>query len=80
MLKLVIGRAFGLSAVGIAIGGVASLALTRLISGLLYGVTTTDPLTFVDVSIVLLAVALAGSIVPAGRAARTDALIAMRYE
>jgi putative ABC transport system permease protein len=80
VVKLVVGRAFGLSAAGIAVGALASLALTRMMSGLLYGVTSTDPLTFLNVSLLLLVVAFFGSVVPAGRAARTDALIAMRYE
>lgn len=69
-----------LAAGGVGIGIVASLALTRLISSLLFGVTPADPLTFVGVSIVLLSVAVVACVIPARRASRVDPLVAMRSE
>jgi hypothetical protein len=67
VLKLVVGRAFGLSAAGIAIGCAASLVLTRFMTGLLYGVSAADPLIFVNVAMVLFAVALAAVCCPPSR-------------
>jgi ABC-type antimicrobial peptide transport system permease subunit len=65
---------------GVAVGIVASLAITRLIASLLFGVTPLDPLTFAGVSIILLGVALAACIVPANRASRLDPVEAMRVD
>jgi len=66
--------------VGIAIGLIASLILTRLLKSQLFGVTATDPLTFVTIGILLALVALLASWIPARRAARVDPLTALRYE
>jgi putative ABC transport system permease protein len=66
--------------VGIAIGSIASLILTRLLKAQLFGVTSTDPLTFVTIGILLAFVALLASWIPARRAARVDPLTALRYE
>jgi len=63
---------------GIVVGAIASLALTRLISGMLYRVSATDPLTFAAIAFLFLAVALAASYVPAHRATRVDPLEALR--
>ncbi|HEX8144501.1 MAG TPA: ABC transporter permease [Pyrinomonadaceae bacterium] len=80
ILRMIVGQAMLLALAGIAIGVGASLALTRLISSLLFGVSTTDPLTFGAVSLGLAVVALLASFIPARRATRVDPMIALRYE
>jgi putative ABC transport system permease protein len=80
VLKAVLGQGLKLTCIGVAIGLAGALALTRVISSLLYDVSTTDPLTFVCVSLVLASVALLASYVPARRAAKVDPVAALRYE
>ncbi|MGE5568149.1 MAG: ABC transporter permease [Rhodospirillales bacterium] len=80
IMRLVLGRAALLGALGIAIGTAAALALTRLISGMLYGVKASDPLTFVSVAVVLFGAALAASYTPARRATRISPLATLRSE
>jgi len=80
ILKLIVGQAMILTLVGITIGMGAAFALTRLLETLLFDVSTTDPLTFVVISGVLGAVALAACFIPALRATRVDPMIALRYE
>ncbi len=80
VLKAVLGQGLKLTLIGVAIGLAGALALTRVISSLLYDVSPTDPLTFVCVSLVLAAVALLASYIPARRAARIDPMVALRYE
>ena len=80
VLRLVVGRGVVLTSIGLAIGLGSALALTRLVSTLLYGVSATDPLTFVAVAIALAAVALGACLIPARRAARVDPVVALRYE
>ena len=80
ILRLVVGHGMKLTAAGIVIGVIASLALTRVMSNLLFGVTATDLPTFVGVSAVLTAVALLANYIPARRATRVSPVVALRYE
>jgi len=77
---LIVSQALKLTLFGVGIGLVAAFALSRVMSNLLYGVTATDPITFVSVSLLLIGVTLAASSVPALKAARIDPLIALRSE
>jgi ABC-type antimicrobial peptide transport system permease subunit len=78
--RMVLGHGIILAAAGVAIGVAGALALTRLLRSLLFGVSATDPLTFVGVAAVLAVVAIVASYVPARRAARVDPLQALRAE
>ncbi|PYT98830.1 MAG: permease [Acidobacteria bacterium] len=80
VLRLVLGEGVRLAVLGVAIGIVASLAVARLMSSLLFGIKATDPLTFVAVAALLSVVALFASYVPARRAMRVDPMVALRYE
>ena len=80
ILALVLGRGLRLSLLGIGIGLAASYLLARLVSGLLFGIAPTDPVTFATVALSLLAVALLACYVPARRATKVDPMVALRYE
>ena len=80
ILALVLREGLSLAAAGVALGLAGALALTRVLRGLVYGVSTTDPLTFVATGLGLTAVALMACYVPARRAARVDPMVALRCE
>jgi predicted permease len=80
VLRLILGEGMRMAALGLAAGLLASLGLTRLMAGLLFGVSATDPLTFVSVAALLAIVALAACYIPARRAMRVDPIVALRYE
>ena len=80
ILRLVVGRGLVTSLIGAGIGLAAALQLTRALSGMLYGVTATDPLVFAGVPLLLVAVSVVASYVPARKATRIDPLVALRYE
>jgi predicted permease len=80
VLKLVLGQGLQLTLVGVAVGTVAALALGQFLSSLLYAVRPADPFTFVAVSVVLTAIALAACAIPVRRATRIDPMVALRYE
>jgi predicted permease len=80
IVRLVVGHGARLALIGIAIGIAASFALTRLMKSLLFGVSATDPLTFISVSILLILVAVAACYIPARRAMRVDPMVALRHD
>ena len=80
VLRMVVFEGMKPTLLGVAIGTGGALALGRLLSGLIYGVKPTDPLTFVAVAFLLTGIALGASIIPAYRATKVDPLVALRYE
>jgi len=80
ILRMVMGTGFALLGAGIAIGLLVSLALTRLLASLIWGVSVTDPWTYGAVAALVVAVGLAACYLPARRAAHVDPLVALRYE
>jgi putative ABC transport system permease protein len=80
VLKLVIGQGMRLALLGVSIGLAGALALTHLLKALLFGVSTTDPLTFVVIGLVLAIVTLLACWIPARQATKVDPIIALRFE
>ena len=80
VLKLMLSHGLKLTVMGVCFGLVGAYVVTGAITSLLYGVSATDPLTFVFVSLLLIAVALLACYVPARRATKVDPLVALRYE
>jgi putative ABC transport system permease protein len=80
VFKLIVGRGMKLTAVGVVIGIVGAIALTRLIHSLLFNTSATDPFTFILISLLLSLAAFFACYIPARRAARVDPLVALRYE
>ncbi len=80
VLTMILGQGMRTILIGVAIGLAGSLALTRAMQSLLFGVTATDPLTFAAVMLLLIVAALVACYVPARRAAKVDPMVALRYE
>jgi putative ABC transport system permease protein len=80
VVRMVVGKAVVLGGLGVVVGSVAALGLTRLIAGMLYGVKPADPLTFLSVAAILFAVTIAAACAPAWRATRVSPTIALRSE
>jgi putative ABC transport system permease protein len=80
VLRLVVGQGMRLALIGVLLGLVAAVLLTRSISELLFGVKPTDPITLSAVIVIVAAVAFAACFVPARRASRVNPMVALRYE
>jgi ABC-type antimicrobial peptide transport system permease subunit len=80
VLRMVLTSAMAVVGVGVAIGLAAAFAVSRTVSSLLYGISATDPTTFLGVTLVLTVVALVASSIPALRASRVDPLVALRHQ
>jgi len=80
VLREIVGHGVRLAMLGLCIGVVAAIVVTRWMSSVLFDITPTDPLTFVAVAVVLVTVAFLASYVPARRAMRVDPMLALRYE
>ena len=80
VLRMILAEGLKLVAVGVVLGVAAALMLTRLLEGMVYGVSMRDPLIFLLVNLLMVAVSLAACYVPSRRAMRVDPLVALRYE
>ena len=80
VVALVVGRGVRLAVIGVAIGTGAALGLTRLLDGMLFGVTATDPLAFASVGALTLVAVLAATLLPAWRALKVAPVVALRAE
>jgi putative ABC transport system permease protein len=80
VLRLVVGEGMVLASAGVVIGVTASFFLTKFMTTLLFGVSPTDPITFVAISVLLIGVSIVASVIPARKAMRVDPMVALRYE
>jgi putative ABC transport system permease protein len=80
VLRLILGQGLRLAVAGVALGLLAAIAFTRLLKGLLFGISASDPLTFAAIALLLIGVALLACWLPARRATKVDPLEALRYE
>ena len=80
VLKLAVGGGLKLVLIGVGIGLATAFILTRVMSSLLFGVSATDPTTFITISLVLISAAVLASFIPARRATKVDPMVALRYE
>ena len=80
MLSLVLQEGLLITLIGVALGLAGALFLSRIMAGYVYGITSTDPLTFAITSLLLIAVALLASYIPAHRATKVEPTVALRYE
>lgn len=80
VLRMMLAQASSMALIGVAVGLIAALALMRLMSSMLFGVTSHDPLTFAAVALLLTSIALIACAIPARRATRVDPMVALRYE
>jgi ABC-type antimicrobial peptide transport system permease subunit len=80
VLRLILKEGLLLAGIGVVAGLASALVLTRLMRNLLFGISPTDPVTFAGVAMLLVAVGVAGCLVPAQRAMRVDPLVALRHQ
>ena len=80
IVRMVLRRGALLAAIGVGVGLVSAALLSRIVAGMLYGITPFDPVTFATIPVVLLIVAMVASLIPAGRAATVDPVVALREE
>ena len=80
VLRMIVGQGLRTVLIGVVIGIIGSLALTRTVTSLLFGVTATDPLTFGSATLLLVGAALLACYIPARRATKVDPTVALRYE
>jgi ABC-type antimicrobial peptide transport system permease subunit len=80
VLKLVVGQGLALTLIGVGVGLIGALALTRLMKTLLIGVSATDPLTFAVIALLLVGIALLACWIPARQATKVDPVIALQCE